>query len=147
MTELATKRRMNPIAFGRALRGDLDWIVMKAIEKERERRYESASDFADDIRGHLEGDPVRAGPPSLAYKTRKYIAKNRTQVVAACAVFLALAVGLVVSLFLLSVVSQQAADNVVLADQKRLETYSEEAENLRAWPPERQADITEWGVP
>ena len=68
-----------------ALRGDLDWITMKALEKERSRRYASPSDFAADIQRYLDHEAVLAVPPSLAYRTTKFVRRNRTVVVTAAA--------------------------------------------------------------
>lgn len=75
-----------------ALRGDLDWITMKALEKERSRRYASPSDFAADIQRYLNNEAVLAVPPSLAYRTTKFVRRNRTVVVTTAAAF-ALVVG------------------------------------------------------
>ncbi len=77
-----------------ALRGELDWIVMKAIDKNRARRYDTASAFAADISSYLAGEPVQAAPPSTLYRLRKAIARNRTLVAAAAAVLVALLIGL-----------------------------------------------------
>jgi serine/threonine protein kinase/tetratricopeptide (TPR) repeat protein len=77
------------------LRGDLDWIVMKCLEKNRTRRYETASGLAADIKRHLNDEPVSAGPPSAAYKLRKFVKRNRGQVIAASIVTVALVLGLV----------------------------------------------------
>jgi serine/threonine protein kinase/Leucine-rich repeat (LRR) protein len=76
------------------VRGDLDWIVMKALEKDRRRRYASAAAFADDINRHLEDRTVSARPPSLSYRTKKFIQRNRFAVISGSAVTLALLVGL-----------------------------------------------------
>src|SRR5262249_29616277 len=61
----------------RALQGDLDWIVMRALEKDRTRRYETANGFAADIQRHLAHEPVVAAPPSAAYRLRKFVRKHR----------------------------------------------------------------------
>jgi len=66
--------------FTRALRGDLDWIVMKALEKDRERRYATALELADDIARHLGNEPVVASPPSTTYRLRKFMRRNRLAV-------------------------------------------------------------------
>ena len=79
----ASARRVDPRSLERELRGDLDWIVMKALEKDRARRYETANGFASDIRRHLVHEPVLAGPPSATYKLRKFVRRNRTGVLAA----------------------------------------------------------------
>jgi eukaryotic-like serine/threonine-protein kinase len=78
-----------------ALKGDLDWIVMKALEKDRTRRYGSASDIAADVRRHLNDQPVLAGPPSTTYRLRKFARRHRLGVTtgAALAVLLVAFVG------------------------------------------------------
>ncbi|MBX3372365.1 MAG: protein kinase [Phycisphaeraceae bacterium] len=79
----------------RRLRGDLDWIVMKAMEKARDRRYPTASELAADVRRHLDGEPVQARPPSRAYRMRRFIARNRAAVSAAAAIAASLVLGIV----------------------------------------------------
>ncbi len=79
----------------RRVRGDVDWIVLKAMEKDRTRRYESASSFADDIVRYLNNDPVEAGPPSATYRIRKFIGRHKGVVTAAMLFVLALVVGLI----------------------------------------------------
>lgn len=80
------------------LRGDLDTIVLKALRKEPERRYQSASQLADDLRRHLDGLPVLARPVTTGYRLRKFIGRNRVVVGAASLVIVALIAGLVASL-------------------------------------------------
>ena len=82
----------------REVRGDLDWIVMKALEKDRRRRYETANDLAEDIQRHLEHEPVLASPPSAAYRTRKFVRRHRVGVVVGAVVTLALVAGLSLAL-------------------------------------------------
>src|SRR5262249_38286284 len=67
----------------RELRGDLDWISMRALEKDRTRRYGSASDLAADLRRHLDNLPVHAGPPTSSYRIRKFVRRHRMGVAAA----------------------------------------------------------------
>jgi serine/threonine protein kinase/tetratricopeptide (TPR) repeat protein len=90
---LAAQRRSEPTRLARQVRGELDWIVMKALDKDRTRRYETASGFARDVERHLEGDPVEAGPPSASYRLRKLAGKHRAALatVAAFAAVLLLA--------------------------------------------------------
>ncbi len=76
------------------LRHDLDWIVMRALEKERSRRYETANAFAMDIRRYLQGEPVQAHPPSTAYRIQKFLRKNRRPVLAGTLVAVALVLGI-----------------------------------------------------
>ena len=75
------------------VRGELDWIVMKALEKERDRRYATAHAFAEDLRRHLAGEPVEAAPPSASYRVRKFVRNHRWQVAAAVALLLSLVGG------------------------------------------------------
>ena len=83
LTDIAKHRKTDAGGLTRLVRGDLDWIVMKSLEKDRTRRYASASEFAIDIERHLGDDPVLARPPSTAYKFRKYVRKHRGAVAAA----------------------------------------------------------------
>jgi serine/threonine protein kinase/tetratricopeptide (TPR) repeat protein len=90
----AVKRREEPDSLERHLRGELDWITMKALEKDRTRRYGSPSDLAADIQRHLHNQPVLAGPPSATYRARKFIRRHRFGVgvaVAAVALLIAFA--------------------------------------------------------
>jgi eukaryotic-like serine/threonine-protein kinase len=82
---IAAVRGIEPSRLTRAVRGDLDWIVMKAIEKSRTRRYESAGGFARDIQRYLDGDAVEACPPSAVYRLRKFGRKYRGPVAVASA--------------------------------------------------------------
>jgi eukaryotic-like serine/threonine-protein kinase len=77
----------------RLIRGDLDWIVMKCLEKDRARRYETANALARDVEHHLDQEPVSAAAPSTLYRFRKFVRRNRLAVAATVAVFLALALG------------------------------------------------------
>ena len=75
---VAQHRHTEPPKLVGLLRGDLDWIVMKALEKNRSRRYETANGFADDIKRHLACEPVTAAAPSAVYKLGKFVRRNRT---------------------------------------------------------------------
>jgi non-specific serine/threonine protein kinase/serine/threonine-protein kinase len=86
----AERRGVEPRALVKHLTGDLDWIVMKAIEKEKERRYGSPAELAADLRRHLHSEPVLAGPPSPLYRAGKFVRRHRVIVVASGAVVLAL---------------------------------------------------------
>ena len=81
-TDVARIRGAEPSRLRSLLRGDLDWITMKALEKDRTRRYGSASDFAADISRHLANQPVLAGPPSAVYRSRKFVQRHRFGVAA-----------------------------------------------------------------
>src|SRR5205085_4967159 len=77
------------------LRGDLDWIVMKALEKDRARRYETANSLAMDVQRYLADEPVEACPPSVRYRLRKFVRRNKGPVLTASAVVLALVGGII----------------------------------------------------
>jgi eukaryotic-like serine/threonine-protein kinase len=90
----ATPTHVEPSKLAAELRGDLDWITMKALEKDRTRRYGSASDLAADVRRHLDNQPVLAGPPTAAYRVGKFVRRHRGGVAtAAAAVVLLLGFG------------------------------------------------------
>jgi WD40 repeat protein len=82
-------RRVEPHKLQASVRGEPDWIIMKALEKDRNRRYQTASDFAADIHRYLLHEPVAAGPPSVSYRLRKLLRRHR-RVVAALAVLAAI---------------------------------------------------------
>jgi len=90
----ARNRRTTTVALRKQLMGDLDWIVLRAMEKERERRYASVGDLAADIRRHLQEEPVLARPPRTGYRIRKWVRRNKIATVAGLSVVLALSVGL-----------------------------------------------------
>src|SRR5690606_10123472 len=78
--EIAQKRSSDPGALHRELRGDLDWIVRKALEKDRNRRYDSVKELQQDLGRRLAHEPVSAGPPSRRYRSAKFIRRNRSAV-------------------------------------------------------------------
>jgi WD40 repeat protein/serine/threonine protein kinase/tetratricopeptide (TPR) repeat protein len=99
-TAVAAHRRVDPRGLSRLVRGDLDWIVMKALEKDRSRRYETANGFAADIGRYLSDEPVEACPPSAMYRFRKFARRNKGALTMAAALFSALllaTIGLAVS--------------------------------------------------
>lgn len=89
----ATARGAEPGRLGTLIRGELDWIVMKALDKDRARRYESPSQLAGDVQRHLSGEPVTAAPPSTMYRVRKFARRHRGRVVAAGTVAAVLVLG------------------------------------------------------
>lgn len=94
-TRTAEQRHTDIRKLGLVLRGDLDWIVMKCLEKDRTRRYDTANGLAADIVRHLSDEPVVAGPPSAGYKISKFIKRNRGQVIAGGAIAAILILGVV----------------------------------------------------
>ncbi len=111
------------------LRGDLDWIVMKAIEKNRIRRYDTANAFADDIERHLTSKPVVARPPSTTYLLQKLARRHRTAFAAGSAVVLALLAGIAVSSW--QAVRATHAEGLVGAERDRARTAEGEAKDQR----------------
>jgi len=82
----------------RELKGDLDWIIMRCLEKDRDRRYDSAGVLANDVERHLAGEPVLAGPPDLGYRVRKFVTRHRISIGFAVVLVILLVGGIVVSL-------------------------------------------------
>jgi len=95
--KIAGARQTEPAKLARLVRGELDWIVMKAVEKDRGRRYQTANGFARDIQRYLADEPVEACPPSAGYKLRKFAGKNRKVLVTAGAFLVLLGAAAVVS--------------------------------------------------
>jgi hypothetical protein len=90
---VAEHRRTNARRLSQQIRGDLDWIVMKCLEKDRNRRYESAGSLAEDVRRFLAGEPIQARPKSLYYRASRFVSRNRLPVASGLAVAVALVVG------------------------------------------------------
>jgi tetratricopeptide (TPR) repeat protein len=99
LTRTAERRSSDAPRLIHAMRGDLDWIVMKCLEKDRSRRYETANSLAADITRHLNNEPVIARPPSAAYRLQKAFARYRVAFLAAATVFVALMLGIAASLW------------------------------------------------
>jgi serine/threonine protein kinase/tetratricopeptide (TPR) repeat protein len=97
LASLAAKRRTEPARLTKEVRGDLDWIVMKCLEKDRIRRYEGAGGLARDIERYLQDEPVEACPPSAGYRLRKYARRHRATLVTAGALVLLLVLGVIAS--------------------------------------------------
>jgi len=95
LASIAANRGTEPAKLTRLVRGELDWIVMKALEKDRNRRYETANGFAMDVQRYLADEAVLACPPSVGYRVRKFVRRNRPQVIGASLVFVALVAGVV----------------------------------------------------
>ncbi len=94
IASIATKRHTEPKRLGTLVRGELDWIVMKALEKDRQRRYETANGLGMDIRRYLSGEAVLAAPPSNTYRLKMFVRRNKGPVLAGSAVGAALIIGL-----------------------------------------------------
>jgi serine/threonine protein kinase/WD40 repeat protein len=95
-TTVSAQRRSDPKQLSRLVRGELDWIAMKALEKDRNRRYESANDFATDVQRYLRDEPVRACPPSTFYRLHKLARRNKAAFLTTLAVAASLVLAVVV---------------------------------------------------
>jgi len=95
LAALSQQRGLSSSSLSKLMRGELDWIVMKALEKDRGRRYETALNLAADIERYLKDEPVQAGPPSVAYRVRKFVKRNKGPVLAVAVVLLTLVGGVV----------------------------------------------------
>jgi len=110
LASVAAKRQTEPRKLNALVRGDLDWIVMKALEKDRARRYETANGLAMDVRRYLSGEAVVAAPPSGAYRVRKFVMRHRGPVIAGSLVAVALVLGVVgTTIGLIDATRQRAA--------------------------------------
>ena len=92
--DIARNRRTSVANLHRTLRRDLDWIVMKCLEKDRERRYDTVNALAMDLNRFLDGEPVLAGPPSVGYRVEKFVSRHRAAVTAGAVISVALILGI-----------------------------------------------------
>ena len=141
---LAAQRRTSVAVLRRALHGDLDWVVLKAMSKEPERRYDAATALSADLGRYLEHQPVLAGPPGVGYRLKKFVRRYRGQVLAGSAVFATAVGGAVVALDFAESEKRALDDfrllsNVVqLEDAKRIEAtlypaFPDRAQAMRDW--------------
>jgi Leucine-rich repeat (LRR) protein/tRNA A-37 threonylcarbamoyl transferase component Bud32 len=127
---VAGRRQATPHSLGKQLLGDLDWIVLKAIEKDRTRRYDTANGLAADLRRHLDHEPVLARPPSAAYRFQKAFQRNRLVFAAGGAIAAALVIGIAISVWQ-TVRARHEAMRASAAEQKA----NVALEQLRATAP------------
>ncbi|MBP3957359.1 protein kinase [Gemmata sp. G18] len=123
LPSIAANRRVEPRRLAAMIRGELDWVVMKALEKDRARRYESASGLAGDVERYLADEVVEARPPSRRYRVEKFVRRNRGAV--------SVAVGFVLLLATATGVSTWLAVRAIAAEKKAVENF-EDAKEQRA---------------
>ncbi|HQR08989.1 MAG TPA: serine/threonine-protein kinase [Gemmatales bacterium] len=145
LPSIASQRDMEPARLGRFLRGDLDWIVMKTLEKDRDRRYASANALAEDVNRFLNHEPVSAGPPSAAYKIQKFVRRHRGGVLAATVMLLLLIAGTIGTTWGM-LTAQQQRDRAVDAEKdvrQQKELVEQEANKSNAVIEFLQKDLFE----
>jgi eukaryotic-like serine/threonine-protein kinase len=114
LLSISAQRQMEPAKLTKLVRGELDWIVMKCLEKDRSRRYESASGLAMDVQRYLHDEPVQACPPSATYRFRKFARRNKV----------VLATASVMGLAILAAVAVLATSTVLIAQALKSETQA-----------------------
>jgi serine/threonine protein kinase/tetratricopeptide (TPR) repeat protein len=139
LAAISAQRRSDPRQLPRLMRGDLDWIVMKALDKDRARRYDTAGDLARDIECHLGDEPVSARPPTAAYRLYKFVRRHREAVLVAALVLLALLGGIIGTTLGL----MQAEEALAAEARQRQEAQANEQRAIAAVAAERQAKLQE----
>ncbi len=129
LPSIAARRHTEPAKLARFVRGELDWIVMRALEKDRNRRYSTANAFARDVQRYLADEPVEACPPSAGYRLRKFARKHRSGLTAAAAFGALLTAGVVVSTW--QAVRATQAERAAVAARDAEAAQREEAERQR----------------
>ncbi|MEM7315173.1 MAG: serine/threonine-protein kinase, partial [Planctomycetota bacterium] len=119
------------------LRGDLDWIVMKALEKDRTRRYETAAAFAEDVQRFLDNEPIEARPPTVAYRTSKFLRKYWIPASALTAVFITLVLGFAGTFFGMN--SARKAAEIAELEKTRAQKVKDHLINMLQSPDPEQA--------
>jgi serine/threonine protein kinase len=117
LASVAAYRQSDPQKLTKQMRGELDWVVMKALEKDRSRRYETANSFADDIRRYLVGEAVLAHPPSLPYKLKKLLRRHKGVSLATAAVAAVMIVATAVSAWLAREAQRSERDAIAARNQ------------------------------
>jgi WD40 repeat protein/serine/threonine protein kinase len=130
LTTTAKRRSSETSKLLHQLKGDLDWIVMKSLEKDRTRRYETANGLATDIQRHLKNEPVVARPPSNLYRLQKMVRRNKLAIGAAAAVALSVVITLGISI--LSLVKETNERRLAVAAEKTAKSEAERADRHAA---------------
>jgi tetratricopeptide (TPR) repeat protein len=139
LPSLAAGRQTEPARLTKLVRGELDWIVMKSLEKDRARRYETANGFALDIQRYLAGEPVSAAPPGARYRLRKFARKHRTALTMAVAITILLVAGAAVSTWQAVRATRAEAAALSARDAEAAERRQAEEQRDRALRAEKQA--------
>src|SRR6185369_7995621 len=127
LTATAKRRSADPSKLAHALHGDLDWIVMKCLEKDRGRRYETANGVSADLKRYLNNEPVVARPPSNAYRFHKFVRRHKGAVAAGSAIAVTLILGLGFATFAFVRARQARLKQAVAEKAERAETVKADA--------------------
>ncbi|WP_442512003.1 protein kinase domain-containing protein [Novipirellula sp. SH528] len=158
LSTVSVTRHTEPTRLTSTVRGDLDWIVMKSLDKDRTRRYESAAAMAGDIRHYLNEEPINARPPSRSYQIRKFAQRNRVPLITASLVAVTMIIGLVTSLWQMSAAIDERdmkdralqeavqAKNDATAARLEVEQFAERltSANLLVASGQAHADAEQW---
>jgi serine/threonine protein kinase/tetratricopeptide (TPR) repeat protein len=143
LPSVAAQRQLEPVKLTRLLRGELDWIVMKCLEKDRSRRYETANGLARDMQRYLADEPVEAGPPSAGYRLRKLARKYRGALTTAATIALLLVVGVGVSTWQAVRATRAEALAVAERDAKEQARAAEAEQRAAALTQKERAEAAE----
>src|SRR5436305_11520049 len=130
LASISANRHTEPAKLTKLVRGELDWIVMKCLEKDRARRYETANGFAADVQRYLADEPVAARPTSAAYRAEKFVHKHRAAIGAAAALAASLVLGVVGTTWMMVRATNERDRAVTFSgelDQQRLEALGAQA--------------------
>ena len=146
ITGISAQRRIAPSKLQQILRGELDWVVMKALDKDRTRRYPTAAGFADDVQRYLNDEPVAARPPSLSYRIRKFARKHRGFVAATALVLTLLITAVAVSSWFAYEADNARRDSEtktqqIVAEKANVEQQRDRADGLRAVADAAKAEL------
>jgi serine/threonine protein kinase len=120
LAKVAAARKTEPAKLSRLMRGELDWVVMRCLEKDRSRRYDTASALSKDVARYLKDEPVEARPPSMGYRLRKAARRHRTALSVAGVVVAVVVLGAAVSLWQASI-ARAERERAEIAETKRIE--------------------------
>jgi len=134
-TSIAEQRKTDIASLNRELKGDLDWVTMKAMEKDRTRRYSSASELAVDIERHLKNEPILASPPSMVYRATKFVRRHLVGVASAA----------VIALLLVALVIGMAVQAGRIARERdRAETEAAKAQSVNEFLRNMLSSVDPW---
>ncbi len=137
---IAANRGLEPKKLSGLVRGELDWIVMKALEKDRNRRYETANGFAADVQRYLADEAVSAGPPSVGYRVRKFVKRNRVAVLTGAVISVSIATGTAVAGWQAVVATRAKSSALTALGEKERALTKESEQRERA---EQQTKLAE----